>query len=112
MITNNQVNNLKQLFHANTHDENAVRMAQYMKGHFPFFGIKSALRRDLQREWWQGKSVQSENGLQSIIEILWKMDKREYQYVALDLGKLYKKYFTPVHYSLYLKTGHDKSLMG
>jgi len=95
MSPDNQINELTRLFKENTHDENAVHMAQYMKGHFPFFGIKSTLRRDIQREWWQGHSIHSENELQSIIATLWVLDKREYQYVGLDLGKRYKKYFTP-----------------
>ena len=94
MSPNNQINELTRLFKENTHDENAVHMAQYMKGHFSFFGIKSTLRRNLQREWWQGHLIHSEYELQSIIAALWVLDKREYQYVGLDLGKRYKKYFT------------------
>ena len=87
MSPDNQINELTRLFKENTHDENAVHMAQYMKGHFPFFGIKSTLRRELQREWWRGQSIQSELELQSIISVLWKLDEMEYQYVGLDLGK-------------------------
>ncbi len=90
-----QIKDLTHLFRENAHSENAVRMVQYMKGHFPFFGIKSTLRRELQREWWRGQSIQSEPELQSIISVLWKLDEREYQYVGLDLGKRNKKYFTP-----------------
>jgi len=95
MIPDYQIKDLTHLFRENAHSENAVRMAQYMKGHFPFFGIKSTLRRELQREWWRGQSIQSELELQSIISVLWKLDEREYQYVGLDLGKRNKKYFTP-----------------
>ena len=72
MSPNNQINELTRLFKENAHDENATQMAQYMKGHFLFFGIKSTLRRDIQREWWKG-----------------------HQYVGLDLGKQYKEYFIP-----------------
>ena len=71
-------------------------MAQYMKGHFQFFGIKSPLRKELQRLWWQGKSVKSESELVTLISALWELEKREYQYVALDLGKRFKKYLSPV----------------
>ena len=72
MSPNNQINELTRLFKENAHDENATQMAQYMKGHFLFFGIKSTLRREIQREWWKG-----------------------HQYVGLDLGKQYKEYFIP-----------------
>ena len=95
MIPDYQINDLTRLFKQNAHGENALRMAQYMKGHFLFFGIKSTMRRELQREWWRGRSIQSENELQSIIEALWDLDEREYQYVGLDLGKRYKKFFAP-----------------
>lgn len=72
MSPNNQINELTRLFKENANDENAAQMAKYMKGHFLFFGIKSTLRREIQREWW-----------------------KVHQYVGLDLGKQYKEYFTP-----------------
>ena len=78
MSPNNQINELTRLFKENAHDENAAQMAHYMKGYFLFFGIKSTLRRDIQREWWKGHSIHSENELQSIIATLWALDKREY----------------------------------
>ena len=90
-----QVEKLRYLFQSNSQPENAIRMVQYMKGHFSFLGIKSTLRRKLQREWWQGQNIQSESELQSLLSVLWSQDKREFQYVGLDLGKRYKNYFTP-----------------
>ena len=86
MSPDNQINELTRLFKENTHDENAVHMTQYMKGHFPFFGIKSTLRRDLQREWWRGHSIHSENELQSIIATLWILDKRDINMLGLIWG--------------------------
>ena len=93
---NFKINELTHLFTQNTHNKNATHMAQYMKGHFQFFGIKSPLRKELQRLWWQGKSVKSESELVTLISALWELEKREYQYVALDLGKRFKKYLSPV----------------
>ena len=40
MLFDNQINELTHLFKQNIHEKNAVRMTQYMKGQFPFFGIK------------------------------------------------------------------------
>lgn len=104
-----QINRLTHLLKQSAHEENAQRMAQYMKGYFSFFGIKSTLRRELQKGWWRGQSIQAENELQLIMATLWKLDEREYQYVALDLGKRYKKYFTPASISFIQKLVTTKS---
>lgn len=86
---------LSDLFQNNSHSDNAVHMAQYMKNHFPFFGIKSPLRRNIMKAWWGRRKIQNESELQQLMNTLWKMDEREYQYVACDLGKRYKKMWTP-----------------
>lgn len=88
---------LNTLFHQNSHSENSVRMAQYMKNHFEFFGIKSPLRKELQRQWFQKEFCQTPLNFINLIDALWQQDKREFQYVALDIGKRYKKLFLPEH---------------
>ena len=69
-------------------------MSKYMKGHFYFFGIKSPLRQKIMREWWRGQSIKNEYDLKCLISSLWKLDEREFQYVALDFGKRFKILFT------------------
>jgi len=87
MSPNNQINELTRLFKENANDENAAQMAKYMKGHFLFFGIKSTLRRDIQREWWKGHSIHSENELQSIIATLWALVKGNINMLGLTWGR-------------------------
>ena len=70
-------------------------MSKYMKGHFYFFGIKSPLRQKIMREWWRGQSIKNEYDLKFFISSLWQLDEREFQYVALDFGKRFKRFFTP-----------------
>ena len=70
-------------------------MSKYMKGHFYFFGIKNPLRQKIMREWWREQSIKNEYDLKFFISSLWKLDKREFQYVALDFGKRFKRLFTP-----------------
>ena len=70
-------------------------MSKYMKGHFYFFGIKNPLRQTIMREWWREQSIKNEYDLKCLISSLWKLDKREFQYVALDFGKRFKRLFTP-----------------
>ena len=40
-------------------------------------------------------TVKSLSDIRNIMKVLWELDKREFQYVACDLGKRYKKYWTP-----------------
>ena len=47
------------------------------------------------REWRRGQSIKNEYDLKFFISSLWKLDEREFQYVALDFGKRFKKLFTP-----------------
>jgi len=88
---------LTKLFQQHSHSEYSVRMAQYMKNQFDFYGIKSPLRKELQRQWWQKHFIQSTQDLVNLIDLLWQQDRREFQYVALDIGKRYKKQFTSDH---------------
>ena len=89
------LNQLSELFQISRNEENAIQMSKYMKGNFPFFGIKSPLRKKIMQEWWDGKSIRNEDELQFLILSLWKLDEREYQYAAVDIGKRFNKLFTP-----------------
>ena len=89
------LDHLSELFQTNRNRKNALDMSKYMKGHFYFFGIKSPLRQKIMREWWRGPSIKNEYDLKFFISSLWKLDEREFQYVALDFGKRFKRLFTP-----------------
>ena len=92
------LNQLSELFQISRNEENAIQMSKYMKGNFPFFGIKSPLRKKIMQEWWDGKSIRNEDELQFLILSLWKLDEREYQYAAVDIGKRFNKLFTPKYF--------------
>jgi len=89
------LDHLSELFQTNRSRKNALDMSKYMKGHFYFFGIKNPLRQTIMREWWREQSIKNEYDLKFFISSLWKLDKREFQYVALDFGKRFKRLFTP-----------------
>ena len=69
--------------HANA--VNAIAMSAYMKGHFPFFGIKTPLRRELLKEHIaiHGKPLLEE--LPFIARSAFSLPEREMHQVALDL---------------------------
>lgn len=65
---------------------NALAMAKYMKGRFQYYGIKSPLRKDIQKEWAnEHYSKLSIAEKKEVIQMLYRLDKRELQYVAIDL---------------------------
>jgi 3-methyladenine DNA glycosylase AlkD len=66
-------------------DARAVAMAKYMRGQFPFLGIPSPQRRLVQREALLGLPKPDQAALEDVIERLWQLPEREYQYAATEL---------------------------
>ncbi len=73
----------------------AIRMAQYMKNHFPFFGIQSTPRRQISNQWLKKYPINSESDTLSLLKVLWKKDQREFQYIGSDIAKKNKNKLTP-----------------
>ena len=67
----------------------AEPMQRYMKGQFPFHGIKAPLRRQLQRDILQETPIRTSSELKQTATALYEKEEREYQYAAADL--LYTK---------------------
>lgn len=88
---------LKLLFEQNANPDNAAPMAAYMKHHFNFLGLKSPLRRELQKPFMKEVSKLSWDDFSTIIKLLWNQPFREYQYVAAELLDKNKKKI-PVDY--------------
>ncbi|MCM3726771.1 DNA alkylation repair protein [Neobacillus cucumis] len=86
---------LIRLFEENRNAANAKPMQNYMKGHFPFLGIKSPLRKKLEKQFFKETGILKEPFNKELIEELWNKQEREYQYTALtymekSLNKLQK----------------------
>ncbi len=70
----------------------AEPMAAYMRDKFPFLGVKSPLRKQLEREFIHEHGLPPLEDLSNILLDLWSLPEREYQYVAhMLLGKFEKK---------------------
>lgn len=85
---------LKELYLRFQKEQNAPlaqKMSQYMKGHFPFFGLPAPFRRKIQKELFQQFPLSNEEELLAIVQGLWNKPERECQYAALDLLTKYKK---------------------
>jgi 3-methyladenine DNA glycosylase AlkD len=59
----------------------AVKMAAYMKGHFPFLGIPAPTRQAAVAPI----PTPAPSNVPAIARVLWKCPEREYQYVAVNL---------------------------
>jgi 3-methyladenine DNA glycosylase AlkD len=74
---------LTKIFEENRNEESAEPMKKYMKDHFPFLGIKSPLRKELEKQFFQETGLLKEPFNQEFISELWAKEEREYQYTAL-----------------------------
>jgi 3-methyladenine DNA glycosylase AlkD len=69
----------------NAHATNAAAMTKYMRGQFPYFGIKSPVRTEIGKEWIRETSKDLENWDHDLVRALWTRPEREFKYVAMDL---------------------------
>lgn len=85
---------LRHLLKSEANPEQAIQMSAYMKNRFSFFGIKSPERRKLTGEWQKTFTISSESELLNLSNELWKLEQREFQYVACDSLKKHKNLLT------------------
>lgn len=70
-------------FLENKDEEQAVAMTDYMKGQFLFLGIRTPLRKTLQKEFLRG--IDKKDDLNKVMVLqLWSYEQREFQYFAID----------------------------
>ena len=73
----------------------AQAMSAYMKGLFPFLGLKKPLRAALTKPLFERANLPSKAELQATCEALWSLPEREYQMVALDLIRKFERQLVP-----------------
>lgn len=81
-------------------EENASPMKKYMRNQFDFFGIKSAERRSLCKEYLNNHLLPERKELHKIVKELWKLDERELHYFAIELLIKCKKQWTVEYASI------------
>lgn len=82
---------LTTLFEANANATEAVGMEKYMRNQFPFFGIKSPLRKQLIRQFIAQNGLPTSEQLAPVVEYLWQLPQRDYQYAALTIVEKVQK---------------------
>ncbi|TVR79643.1 MAG: DNA alkylation repair protein [Saprospirales bacterium] len=76
---------LKRIFQSKSDPATASGQEAYMKNHFPFFGIKTPVRRQFQKPIL--KIIKAESALKrsELIKELWMLPQREFQYFGQEL---------------------------
>lgn len=89
MMIQNAAEHIKKVFDQHRNPEKAAAMQAYMKHMFPFFGISSPQRIELGKNISQIFSISFLD--KNLLNSLWDEKEREYQYLAMDYLKKYKK---------------------
>lgn len=106
------VNELKEMMELSRNSENAAAMEKYMKGHFPFLGIKKPERVQIEKEFFKKTGILKEPFYPEFVKELWNLPEREYQYTALtyiekSLKKLGKEHVKLMEFLITEKSWWD-----
>lgn len=80
------------LFEANRNEELISQMTAYMKNHFSYYGIKSPLRKELQKQFITLHGNLEPNEATVEVKKVWNNCNREINYVIQDILR-HKKYW-------------------
>ncbi len=84
--TEELVEALKLVFQEAGIAEDAAPMKKYMRDKFEFYGLKSPLRRAIQKAFWKlHQPPKTEEALKALVEALWEQPYRELHYQAMEL---------------------------
>lgn len=88
----NEIEIVTRLYQEHRNEENAGPMKKYMKDHFLFLGIKSPLRKELEKQFFKETGILKEPFEKDFVTGLWEKEEREYHYTAITyIGKFIKK---------------------
>ncbi len=82
---------LIRLYQQNADPVKAEAQKKYLKDLFPFIGLSSQIRRDLQKTFYSENRYPDRDELFPVVFALWDMPEREYQHTALELLRRYQK---------------------
>ncbi len=73
----------------------------YMKNRFEFFGIQAPVRKEIQKKFFNSKTLPPAETMTPITRALWRKPQREFQYAAQELVYHYTKRFAREDLSLF-----------
>ncbi len=90
---NPYLSEIETVFKNHADPENATGQKAYMRNLFDFYGIKSPVRKEIQRPFLTKKNLPPKNEADFIIKELWDKPQREFQYFGMELLNKYSKQF-------------------
>ncbi|MCV6631131.1 MAG: DNA alkylation repair protein [Flavobacteriaceae bacterium] len=79
-----------QSFESHSNPNIAAQQQAYMRDRFLFLGLKSPLRKNLQKPVFQQNRSMDIADLPQIVPSFWQLDAREYQYTAMEWAASFK----------------------
>lgn len=73
---------------------NAAAMTAYLKGLFPFFGMNSPKRREINRLFLLENTMPNVETLSELTKEAWLQDERDFQHFMMEFWEKYKKEWT------------------
>lgn len=92
-MVNDFVKALRLEFEAYANTKIAEEQRAYLRDQFLFYGIKTPIRRAIQKPFLARAYLPPKEKLEKLVRILWKRPQREYHYFAQELVQKYTKQF-------------------
>lgn len=92
---------LQNQFKAHANPIIAKQQKAYLRNQFDFYGLKTPLRKTLQKPFLVPTQLPNKNQVTPLIKTLWQKPQREFQYVAQELAFKYHKQQAPTDIALY-----------
>lgn len=93
--------NLEVLLAEAANADTAEGQKAYMRHQFNFHGIKTPVRRGIQKILFQKDKIPLKQDLSNIVKALWEKSQRENQYIAQELANRYTRSLEPEDITLY-----------
>ena len=83
------INLLESEFTKNSNSKIALEQKAYMRNQFEFHGIKTPIRRKIQKVFLRKDMLPSRQEFYPLLKYLWQKPEREYQYFAQEFAQKY-----------------------
>ena len=90
-MENEFVKSLRLEFEAHANPKIAAQQKAYLRDQFLFYGLKTPVRRAIQKPFLVREYLPPKENLNALIRLLWQRPQREYHYFAQELMQKYIK---------------------
>ena len=85
------IQKLEKLYTSSANEQIAAQQSAYLKNLFAFAGLKTPVRRAIDKQFIKENGLPQKENLFDLIKLLWNKDEREFQHFALDMLVRFKK---------------------